>query len=303
MSEKAITTHAQALAAVKQDGSALHNVPEELKTVEICVWAIINKGWRELKYSVPDELREETLSSLYGNSIDKPAGYYADVGMAYLHNGQYDQAIQAFTEAIKHGADNFENYCQRACACEMKGEYGKAIENFTDAIKIDPNQWDIYINRGHLYLKKGQHEEAIDDFNKVIAIQPENAKGYEKAKCYEGRGQANHKKGLHEQAISDFTLAIKLLKETAPDFSTPPTSSAYEYRGMVYADKGEYELAIKDFETTLSMNPNHETAKKELLEVKTMLASSERLCDNLGEGYKVFIEFLEKEKQERENSD
>ena len=93
------------------------------------------------------------------------------------------------------------------------------------------------------------------------------------------------------------------MKETAPDFSTPPASSAYEYRGMVYADKGEYELAIKDFETTLSMNPNHETAKKELLEVKTMLASSERLCDNLGEGYKVFMEFLEKEKQERENSD
>ena len=59
-----------------------------------------------------------------------------------------------------------------------QGEYQEAIDDYTSAIKINPDDADAYVNRGAAYHNLGKHQEAIDDFNTAIKINPDYAKAY-----------------------------------------------------------------------------------------------------------------------------
>jgi len=240
--EPTITTPQEALAAVMRDGDALRSVPRELRTARLCASAIINEGWRELSHAIPQELWDETLSMLYGNDVDKPAGYHADLGSAHMNEERYDEAIKAYTEAIKRGAPDLEHYRKRGAAYKEKGEYDSAIGDFTEAIALAPDKADPYIDRGKAHLKKGRFDEAIGDFDRAIAVNPKNARHYE------SRGEVYRMMGRHDRAIDDYTHAIKLGTEEDNLFGFTFVDSAYEGRAMTYADMGEYELAVKDYD-------------------------------------------------------
>jgi hypothetical protein len=65
-----ITTEAEALAAVRQDGYALDFVQEELRTAEVCLEAV--KNTRSTLQFLPKELRKEiedkvTQSTRFGD--------------------------------------------------------------------------------------------------------------------------------------------------------------------------------------------------------------------------------------------
>ena len=49
------------------------------------------------------------------------------------------------------------------------GEYDKAIESYSEAIRLDPNFAKAYRNRGWVYGHKGNHDKAIDDFTDGFA--------------------------------------------------------------------------------------------------------------------------------------
>ena len=48
------------------------------------------------------------------------------------------------------------------------GEYQKAIEEFSQTIELDPQYAEAYYIRGHSYANLGQYERAIEDYDKAI---------------------------------------------------------------------------------------------------------------------------------------
>jgi hypothetical protein len=74
----AITTIEEALAAVKEDGMALENVPEQYKTAEVCLEAVKSNGaalqyvpWGQLNLTVPamEEICLEAVMN-YNNALE-----------------------------------------------------------------------------------------------------------------------------------------------------------------------------------------------------------------------------------------
>ena len=55
-----------------------------------------------------------------------------------------------------------------------EGDYEQAIVCFTEAISIDPKKTDAYNMRGTAYVYMHQYEDAVDDFSEVVRID-ENA--------------------------------------------------------------------------------------------------------------------------------
>lgn len=98
---------------------------------------------------------------------------------------------------------------ERGNAYVQFGNYEDAVNDFTQAIASDPNFSDAYYSRGHVLGRLGKHAQAIDDFTKALSLNPKNAN------AYADRGTAYGSLGQHAQAISDFTEAIALKPDFA----------------------------------------------------------------------------------------
>ena len=58
------------------------------------------------------------------------------------------------------------------------GEFDQAIEAYTQAINIDDSNHVFYSNRSAAYLSKGDANSALDDGLKCTKVNPSWAKGY-----------------------------------------------------------------------------------------------------------------------------
>lgn len=72
------------------------------------------------------------------------------------------------------------------------GDYDKAVELYTEAIKIDENNHILYSNRANIYNMKKDYDHALEDAEKCISIAPNFGKGYvRKADALMGLGRQN----------------------------------------------------------------------------------------------------------------
>ncbi|RHY58915.1 hypothetical protein DYB26_004565 [Aphanomyces astaci] len=60
----------------------------------------------------------------------------------------------------------------------QEGQYQQAIDAFTEAISIDPSNAVYYSNRSGAYLKVNKAAQAVTDARKVVELRPEWPKGY-----------------------------------------------------------------------------------------------------------------------------
>jgi len=97
---------------------------------------------------------------------------YFTRGGANLSQGNWDQAIADYTEAIRLKPDFFVAYLNRGTAQRKKGEVDLAIADYTRAIQEKADLYDAYTLRGICYGKKSRYEEAIADFTKALEKKP-----------------------------------------------------------------------------------------------------------------------------------
>jgi len=161
-------------------------------------------------------------------------------GSEYLQQGDYDQAIRAFSEALELTPRSANAYSNRGLAHTQKRQYDKAIADFNEALKIDPKSTDTLRYRGFAYVQQGQYDQAISDYTKALEINPKSAD------AYHYRALAYQRKGQYDEAISDYTRVSEI---------NPGNPWSYISRGGAYYDKGDYDLAIADYTTALGMKP------------------------------------------------
>jgi tetratricopeptide (TPR) repeat protein len=117
---------------------------------------------------------------------------YSLLGHAYSENGQYQQAIDNFSEVIRLKAnykmdylmalsedfnkaislkpDYINPYNYRGKAYSELGQYKSAIEDYSTAIRLKPDYTDAYNNRGDLYLNQGNKKLGCPDAQKACAL-------------------------------------------------------------------------------------------------------------------------------------
>ncbi|ACK71040.1 TPR repeat-containing protein [Gloeothece citriformis PCC 7424] len=77
------------------------------------------------------------------------------------------------------------------------GDYQGAIEDFTEVIDLYPDSAEAYYNRGIAYSKLGNYDAAIADYNQAISLNSNLAEAYvDRAKIYFHFG--NSSKGLKD---------------------------------------------------------------------------------------------------------
>jgi len=218
---------------------------------------------------------------------------------AYYKNGNNDNAIKYFTEAISLAPKNKELYERRGKAYERRGKIGdrdKANEDYEkvrqlkqvaeeernrkecdearrraarereskehdEARKreIDNYTAATYVKHGEMCYEEKDYDKAIENFVEAIRIYIKTGNGEKLAEAYEKRGDSYLAKGDYDKAIEDY-------KNTSNE---EKLAEAYEKRGDSYLAKCDYEKAMDDYITVLQKKlKNNESLENKLKELE-----------------------------------
>lgn len=90
-----------------------------------------------------------------------------DLGAKYLEEYNYEEAVLAYSEAIKIDSKQPESFVGRGTAYAMiEDDYKKAIEDYEQALKLDDSCVEAYIGLSDVYLCKKDTEKAKSVLNK-----------------------------------------------------------------------------------------------------------------------------------------
>lgn len=139
-------------------------------------------------------------------------------GHVYLKEGDFNRAIDEFSQAIQLKPDMAEAYYKRGLAYHKNGELDRAIADFDRAIHLDPNSAHTYMNRGNAYSDKGDPDRAIADHAQARRLDPIVVQLYDNRSSYMQPTQRN----LKPEELNSYTKPIighKLLSVEKIDYT------------------------------------------------------------------------------------
>ena len=108
---------------------------------------------------------------VHGCRESKSYRHYYNQGDAHFKKGETDQAIAAFTKAIKKRPRYGMAYYSRAMAYSRRKEYDQAIADYTRAIEIDPQRFAVaYAERALMYYVKKEYDKAWEDVHRAESL-------------------------------------------------------------------------------------------------------------------------------------
>ncbi len=115
-----------------------------------------------------------------------------------MNQSKYDEAIQAFDEAIRLNPTNAMAWVSKGVTLHHQGKSDEAVKAFDEAIRRDPNLAETLSNycavawpdKGVAFINQSKYYEAIRDSDEIIMLNPNNALAwYKKGAALEALGQ------------------------------------------------------------------------------------------------------------------
>jgi tetratricopeptide (TPR) repeat protein len=95
---------------------------------------------------------------------------YIDQGIKDSQAGRYDQALQAFDQALKLKPNDPALITYKATVYYAKGNNAQAMQLCEQAIKLNPNFARAYYQRGMIYQSQEKYHEALPDLKKAKSL-------------------------------------------------------------------------------------------------------------------------------------
>jgi tetratricopeptide (TPR) repeat protein/predicted Ser/Thr protein kinase len=132
--------------------------------------------------------------------------FFAGCDSAFV-DGDWDEAIGHFDQALRQEPRMFWAHFFRATACQKQQAPGKAIASLTACVTERPDFVWTYLVRGSLYGQAGDFQAAADDFAAAERLKPDDSALYV---LYVNRGFAALRRKEPRQAVLDLEKAIGL---------------------------------------------------------------------------------------------
>jgi tetratricopeptide (TPR) repeat protein len=203
-------------------------------------------------------------------------------GLTHMDAGLYEQALDAFSEAIALNPHDADVYAARAEARAELEDMEGAIADYTRAIELKPDQEEVHFDRAHARLAHGDLQGAVEDYTRVLELTDDRHLAFgalsrrglvyfrmvslteaiddftdalelrpQALSLYQFRGQARYIDRDHQGAIEDFTTALEGDSEFVP---------AWYERGRARLEQEDYDGAIDDFHVVTQLSPGHPEA-------------------------------------------
>ena len=140
--------------------------------------------------------------------LQKPdcAASHYNLGVVYMNQGKFDEAIESFEGSIDHGVRMFEAFVNLGYIYFKDGDLEKVVKANLRAIEIEPRYARGYANLGFAYLQMGKTDEAIEALKKGLELNPEIVQAW----C--NLANAYLQKGDNEQSIETNKKMLQLAR-------------------------------------------------------------------------------------------
>jgi len=112
--------------------------------------------------------------------IDRNPGHadlYNMLGLIYVHLGQVEAAMEAFSSVLKIFPHHTDAKISLGQCFSERGEFGTAIRMLEAAIQEKPDDANIHIQLGTLYAQNGNQDRAAVAFKEALHIDPHHEVG------------------------------------------------------------------------------------------------------------------------------
>ena len=106
---------------------------------------------------------------------DLAAETYFALGAVYEHLERIQDAIDAYSNAVKVDPNFAEAYAKLGLAYDRSAQFLKAVRMHLMAIRLRPNDVELRKNLGLAYFNVGSYPEAIKAYTQAMQINPEDA--------------------------------------------------------------------------------------------------------------------------------
>lgn len=188
------------------------------------------------------------------------------IGDAFLTEGIFAQAIEAFTMAIAtdpRSALAFRGRAQahydRFCAlgekvpCDVdkyeefmvkqrsSKELGLSLKDLNAAIAIAPDLPEANLTKGVVEYEMGRYRDAVRSLSRAISLEEDTVKAtYHRAMAYESLGD-------DVRALADLDATIRL---------DPNYADAFLGKGVIYSVQDKCAEAVEEMDKAISLNPD-----------------------------------------------
>ena len=166
--------------------------------------------------------------------------FWTDKGNAAAQDGNYEDAVDAFAQAVSLSPDNARVRYNLAQAQRYLGYEEMAVAGYRRALDLDPQMLDAYIDLGNLYSDLGLHEEALETFQQALELEPDNDE------LYLSLGDAYRAQHLYQDAIQAYRQTLLL---------NPENSAASDNLRDTRERVNEQWLRVIDKERKIDENP------------------------------------------------
>jgi serine/threonine-protein kinase len=170
------------------------------------------------------------------------AAGYRYRALAYLEMGQRLDALNDLDQAIRLRSDDPMLYADRARVLFRQRAYPAAIADCDRALGLDNGLAPLYGLRGECHAANGDSRSAFADFDTALTRDPDHAADYLLA-----RTELHLELEDAEAALADGEEAVR---------RSPDNANAYQARGMAFRLAGRFVEADGDFTRVLELDPN-----------------------------------------------
>ena len=206
--------------------------------------------YNEMEYTLLSPAQTNAIANISENitvANESDPFYWNNKGNALAELERYDEAIEAFNEAIRLDPNDPQTWSAKGISLMMQGKYDGAIKAYDEAIKLDPNDALIWNSKGIALGKQEKYDEAVEAFNEAIKIDPNYAGDWN------NKGNALAELERYDEAIEAFNEAIRL---------DPNYAEAWTAKGISLMMQGKYDEAIKAYDEAIKLDRNNADARK-----------------------------------------
>ena len=193
--------------------------------------------------------------SLWIDTVKKSpdgAEIHNNLGIVYTNQGRLDEAIKAFTIALRLKPDYAKAHYNLGVAYSEKGLLEKTISHFEVVRKLEHNALEVYESMNMLgvtYYNKGLIDKAIEHYKVAVRLKPNFPE------AHYNLGVAYYDKGWTDKAMEHYLIALKI---------RPGYAEAHYGLGNIYYNNGQLYEAIKEHTTALRLKPDYAEAHNNL---------------------------------------
>lgn len=174
---------------------------------------------------------------------------HLNLGVVLASQGKLDEAIEHFNEALRINPGSAEAYCNLGSALNAQGKLGEAVVSYMEALRINPNLAEVHYNLGIIFIRLRSFDKAAVHLSEALRIKPDFTNALNKL------GYALISQGKLDEAVSEYRKFLQRL---------PDSAETHNNLGIALAIQGKFNQAIEHFTEAIRLKPDFADAHRNL---------------------------------------